>query len=170
MRTAVDLERWASGVRQFSRQDLHSGQRAMKPVEWKTYRTRFLVKAKQLGSNLTFVDSLGRQHSGRKGDYLVESSEGVLCIHPRQIFEDIYVSMSHLDETEIGEEKIGEPRMDRLQIEALDIEGVKLRAPIGRPQITEARTVRHDEAVRARRKFPQPCPDRRASGRRVGLM
>jgi hypothetical protein len=66
---------------------------AMKSGEWNTYRTRFLVKAKQLSSNLSFVDSLGRQHSGRKGDYLVESSEGVISIAPRQIFEDIYVVM-----------------------------------------------------------------------------
>ena len=65
----------------------------MKSEEWKTYRTRFLVKAKQLSSSLSFVDSLGRQHSGRKGDYLVESSEGVVSIAPRQIFEDIYVAM-----------------------------------------------------------------------------
>jgi hypothetical protein len=65
----------------------------MKSEEWKTYRTRFLVKAKQLGSSLSFVDNLGRQHSGRKGDYLVESSEGVISIAPRQIFEDIYVAM-----------------------------------------------------------------------------
>jgi len=65
----------------------------MKPVEWKTYRTRFLVKAKQLSSSLSFVDSLGRQHSGRKGDYLVESADGVVSIAPRQIFEDIYVAM-----------------------------------------------------------------------------
>ena len=63
----------------------------MKSREWKTYRTRFLVKAKQLNSSLTFVDALGRQHSGRKGDYLVESSEGVISIAPRRIFEDIYV-------------------------------------------------------------------------------
>jgi hypothetical protein len=70
-----------------------SGQRAMKSEDWKTYRTRFLVKAKQLSSSLSFVDSLGRQHSGRKGDYLVESSEGVVSIAPRQIFEDIYVAM-----------------------------------------------------------------------------
>lgn len=67
--------------------------RAMKPAEWKTYRTRFLVKAKQLSSSLSFVDTLGRQHSGRKGDYLVESSDGVISIAPRQIFEDIYVVM-----------------------------------------------------------------------------
>ncbi len=60
---------------------------------WITYRTRFLVKAKQLTSSLTFADALGRQHSGRKGDYLVESSDGVLRIAPRQIFEDIYVPL-----------------------------------------------------------------------------
>jgi hypothetical protein len=60
---------------------------------WITYRTRFLVKAKQLTASLTFTDALGRQHSGRKGDYLVESSDGVLRIAPRQIFEDIYVPL-----------------------------------------------------------------------------
>jgi hypothetical protein len=70
----------------------------MKPVEWKTYRTRFLVKAKQLNSNLSFVDPLGRQHSGRKGDYLVESSDGVISIAPRQIFEDIYVPILAAEE------------------------------------------------------------------------
>jgi hypothetical protein len=66
----------------------------MKTTEWKTYRTRFLVKAKQLSCSLSFTDSLGRQHSGRKGDYLVESSDGVISIAPRQIFEDIYVTMN----------------------------------------------------------------------------
>ena len=60
---------------------------------WTTYRTRFLVKAKQLTSSLTFTDDLGRIHSGRKGDYLVESSDGVLRIASRQIFEDIYVPL-----------------------------------------------------------------------------
>src|SRR5215470_3316068 len=65
----------------------------MKSDQWKTYRTRFLVKAKQLSSSLSFTDHLGRQHCGRKGDYLVESCDGVLCITPRQIFEDIYVPM-----------------------------------------------------------------------------
>src|SRR5205809_6654413 len=65
----------------------------MKSEDWKTYRTRFLVKAKQLSSALSFVDSLGRRHCGRKGDYLVESSDGVISIAPRQIFEDIYVTM-----------------------------------------------------------------------------
>src|ERR1700691_5276420 len=66
----------------------------MKPsTPWITYRTRFLVKAKQLTTSLTFIDLLGRPQSGRKGDYLVESSEGVLSIAPRQIFEDIYISL-----------------------------------------------------------------------------
>jgi hypothetical protein len=60
---------------------------------WITYRTRFLVKARQLSTSLAFTDDLGRLHSGRKGDYLVESSEGVLSIAPRQIFEDIYVAL-----------------------------------------------------------------------------
>ena len=60
---------------------------------WITYRTRFLVKAKQLTTSLAFTDVLGRQHSGRKGDYLVESSDGVLRVAPRQIFEDIYVPL-----------------------------------------------------------------------------
>ena len=60
---------------------------------WITYRTRFLVKAKQLTTSLAFTDDLGRLHSGRKGDYLVESSEGVLSIAPRQIFEDVYVAL-----------------------------------------------------------------------------
>ena len=67
----------------------------MKSPEWKTYRTRFLIKAKQLTSTLSFTDHLGRQHCGRKGDYLVESYEGVLSIAPRHIFEDIYVPMGH---------------------------------------------------------------------------
>jgi hypothetical protein len=65
----------------------------MKANPWITYRTRFLVKAKQLTTSLTFTDSLGRPHSGRKGDYLVESSDGILRIAPRQIFEDIYVPL-----------------------------------------------------------------------------
>jgi hypothetical protein len=60
---------------------------------WITYRTRFLVKARQLTISLSFTDALGRQQCGRKGDYLVESTEGILSIAPRQIFEDIYVPL-----------------------------------------------------------------------------
>lgn len=63
---------------------------------WTTYRTRFLVKAKQLTTSLTFLDALGRQHSGGNGDYLVAFSDGVLRIVSREFFEDVYVPM--LDE------------------------------------------------------------------------
>jgi hypothetical protein len=61
--------------------------------EWKTYRTRFLITAKQLDEPLTFVDAIGREHSGQKGDYLVLSSDGSRRIAPREIFEDVYVPM-----------------------------------------------------------------------------
>lgn len=65
----------------------------MKANSWNTYRTRFLVQAKQLTSGFTFIDALGRQHTGAKGDYIVEFSQGVLSIASRQIFEDIYVPL-----------------------------------------------------------------------------
>jgi hypothetical protein len=77
---------------------------------WITYRTRFLVQAKQLTTSLTFTDVLDRQHSGRKGDYLVESSDGVLRIAPRQIFEDIYVPL--LAEPQPASEPITPPRKE----------------------------------------------------------
>lgn len=65
--------------------------------EWTTYRTRFLIKAKQLDAPLTFIDAIGREHSGLKGDYLVQSPDGSRRIAPREIFEDIYVPMAQLD-------------------------------------------------------------------------
>lgn len=61
--------------------------------EWNVYRTRFLIKAKQLTQPLFFVDGLGREHSGKPGDYLVESSDGSRRIAPKAIFEDVYVVM-----------------------------------------------------------------------------
>ena len=65
---------------------------------WNTYRTRFLVRAKQLTEPLAFTDPLGREHHGRPGDYLVQSSEGLLRIAPREIFEDVYVVMEQQTE------------------------------------------------------------------------
>jgi hypothetical protein len=62
--------------------------------DWNVYRTRFLVRAKQLTEFVEFTDSLGRQHSGKPGDYLVQSSEGLLRVAPREIFEDVYVALS----------------------------------------------------------------------------
>jgi hypothetical protein len=61
--------------------------------EWQVYRTRFLIRARQLTGPLEFRDALGREHRGQRGDYLVESSDGTLRIAPREIFEDVYVTM-----------------------------------------------------------------------------
>ena len=60
---------------------------------WNIYRTRFLVRARQITQPLAFTDPLGREHRGVPGDYLVQSSEGLLRIAPRAIFEDVYVPM-----------------------------------------------------------------------------
>ena len=135
----------------------------MKSAEWKTYRTRFLVKAKQLSSNLSFTDHLGRQHCGRKGDYLVESNDGVLSITPRQIFEDIYVPMSaspgpsdrHSSESD-------EPLRDDLRFEPLQIEKIKTNFGDGGQQ-----RVTNVERMPRIRKSPQPV---RVTGSRLGLM
>ena len=63
------------------------------PTEWNIYRTRFLVKAKQLIQPISFTDALGREHHGETGDYLVEWSDGSRRVAPRKIFEDVYVPM-----------------------------------------------------------------------------
>jgi hypothetical protein len=73
--------------------------------EWKIYRTRFLVKARQLNQPLVFRDALGHEHRGQIGDYLVETSDGVRRIAPRKIFEDIYVA--------IGPAEANEPALRR---------------------------------------------------------
>jgi len=142
----------------------------MKTVEWKTYRTRFLVKAKQLSSGLSFTDHLGRQHCGRKGDYLVESSDGVLSIAPRQIFEDIYVPMSP-DENVSHEIEAAESDLNpagknpitlkRFRIEPLEIE--RITADKFTAQIPARRRTDHLDPSRGRRKSPQPFRATRAS-------
>jgi hypothetical protein len=122
---------------------------------WITYRTRFLVKGQQLTTSLTFIDLLGRQHCGRKGDYLVESSDGVLSIAPRQIFEDIYVPLrtdqnSAQDETS---EQPGfppeceTPRQDKTSRQFETVRQRETRTLSLPPHLT--------------RKSPQPYPDRR---------
>ena len=145
----------------------------MKSEQWKTYRTRFLVKAKQLSSSLSFVDHLGRQHCGRKGDYLVESSDGVLSIAPRRIFEDIYVPMSLHPEPGNGSQAIDEvtasdPRIDRLRFEPLEIDEVQLAKPPARERVDTRKVIAHESADRVRRKLPQSCRIRHSSG--LGLM
>jgi hypothetical protein len=74
---------------------LPSPKRMDAPVntDWNIYRTRFLVKAKQLTHPVSFIDALGREHSGQSGDYLVEWSDGSRRVAPREIFEDVYVPM-----------------------------------------------------------------------------
>lgn len=62
------------------------------PDDWKTYRTRFVVRAKQLTQPFTFIDINGHEHHGRPGDYVIESRDG-LRISRREIFEDVYVAM-----------------------------------------------------------------------------
>jgi hypothetical protein len=66
------------------------------PDDWKTYRTRFVVRAKQLTQPYTFTDVNGREHFGRPGDYLIESRDG-LRISRREIFEDVYIAMEACD-------------------------------------------------------------------------
>ena len=62
--------------------------------QWTVYRTRFLVRARKLSEALVFTDALGREQSGRHGDYLVESSDGIRRITTQAIFEDIYVPLA----------------------------------------------------------------------------
>ena len=126
--------------------------------EWKTYRTRFLVQAKQLTSALSFVDHLGRQHCGRKGDYLVESYDGVLSIAPRQIFEDIYVSMSNVPAATVEHQDVPthSQTLNLEKFEALQIETVRLaKFPRRRrTDISECSTTR---------KSPQPVRSTRSN-------
>ena len=62
--------------------------------DWNIYRTRFLIKAKKLTKPFKFVDALGREHQGKKGDYLMEWCDGMRRIAPKKIFEDVYVPMN----------------------------------------------------------------------------
>ena len=62
--------------------------------DWKIYRTRYLVKARQLTETTVVPDEIGRFQTGQPGDYLVECSDGSRRISPRHVFEDVYVEMS----------------------------------------------------------------------------
>src|SRR5271167_3565642 len=126
----------------------------MKPTTpWITYRTRFLVKAKQLTTSLTFVDLLGRHQSGRKGDYLVESVEGVLSIAPRQIFEDIYLPLQ-AGETPAPEEAQRQPSTAPEYEAAIEDE-------TSRQAATERQRETPTLPLHLARKSPQPYRDRR---------
>lgn len=145
----------------------------MKSVEWKTYRTRFLVKAKQLNSGLSFTDHLGRQHCGRKGDYLVESCDGVLSIAPRRIFEDIYVPMGlapcptpqRTDKDK--EDESSYSSRDNLRLASLRIEPLRVEKIKTSFRDDALDTIALEKAPRPHRKSPQPV---RVSSSRLGLM
>jgi hypothetical protein len=62
--------------------------------QWTVYRTRFLVRARQLTEPLVFTDALGREQSGRPGDYVVEFCDGITRITTQAIFEDVYVPLA----------------------------------------------------------------------------
>jgi hypothetical protein len=129
-------------------------------VPWITYRTRFLIKAKQLSTSLTFVDLLGRHQSGRKGDYLVESADGVLSIAPRQIFEDIYVPLQASqtpDQEETAQELTTQEPSPAQRYESQRENGTFQQAETKRQR--ELPTL----PLHLARKSPQPYRDRRSS-------
>ena len=125
------------------------------PNPWITYRTRFLVQAKQLTTSLAFTDVLGRQHSGRKGDYLVETSDGVLRIASRQIFEDIYVPLLAGETLEQNETPTQARTPQQQEILRQD--------ESSRHQISPHRLPKLSIPPHLARKSPQPYRDRRAS-------
>jgi hypothetical protein len=125
------------------------------PNPWITYRTRFLIKAKQLTTSLTFIDLLGRHQSGRKGDYLVESAEGVLSIAPRQIFEDIYVPL--LAGETLSPEQITDHPKTSPQYETMQPDKTFRPNEIRRQREMPALTI----PAHLARKLPQPDRDRR---------
>jgi hypothetical protein len=143
----------------------------MKSVEWKTYRTRFLVKAKQLNSSLSFIDHLGRQHCGRKGDYLVESCDGVLSIAPRRIFEDIYVPMGLTPDPPVRSTGSGEGDIDfngeNLRLASLRIEPLRIEKIKSNFRGEAYGSIPLDKTPRTTRKSPQSV---RVSSPRLGLM
>jgi hypothetical protein len=143
----------------------------MKSVEWKTYRTRFLVKAKQLNSGLSFTDHLGRQHCGRKGDYLVESCDGVLSITPRRIFEDIYVPMGlapdPIPQRTDKEDQNSASSRDNLRLASLRIEPLRIERIKTSFRDDAFAAFAPEKTPRPHRKSPQPV---RVSPSRLGLM
>jgi len=77
--------------------------------DWQTYRTRFTVRARILTAPLSFVDALGREQNGKRGDYLVESN-GMVTIASRNIFEDVYIA---LDPSQASAETTGVVRREQ---------------------------------------------------------
>ncbi len=93
------------------------------PSEWQVYRTRFLITARQLTEPLVFLDFLGREHRGRPGDYLVESSDGTRRIAAREIFEDIYVLLEGGGSTGSSQPRLGRSRKSVVAASAIALHG-----------------------------------------------
>jgi hypothetical protein len=81
--------------------------------QWTLYRTRFLVRARQLTEPLVFTDALGREQSGQAGDYFVETSEGVQRITAKILFEDIYVPLGLTTRARDGAPDVAVQRVSR---------------------------------------------------------
>jgi hypothetical protein len=116
--------------------------------DWNIYRTRFLIKARQLDTPLIFTDPLGREHRGGKGDYLVESSDGLQRIAPREIFEDIYVPMG----------SAGDSRPSPF-VPELDFHSqapVRESHPVRSQPLTSHPPSQSRQSVQGRPSFPQP--------------
>jgi hypothetical protein len=60
---------------------------------WQFYRPRSRVKARRLTKPLVFVDVFGHEHRGNTGDYLVEWSDGMFRIAPRELIEENYIRL-----------------------------------------------------------------------------
>src|SRR5690348_2974072 len=80
---------------------------------WKVYRSKLLIKAKQLTHPLTFIDALGREHRGQPGDYLMEWSKGLLRIVPQEFFEDAYIPLKSTTSGTMSQPN-GRPRRNTL--------------------------------------------------------
>jgi hypothetical protein len=95
-------------------------------TDWNIYRTRFLIKAKQLQQPLMFVDALGREQRGQQGDYLTEWSGGVRRIVPREFFEDVYVPL----EPAGAQPRLAEPKRapHRASLHPSERDGGRMRA------------------------------------------
>lgn len=121
-------------------------------TDWTTYRTRFLIRAKQLDQALSFVDCLGREHSGQPGDYLVLSSDGSTRIAPREIFEDIYVPIDGPVDPQPEGDRIASPSLAyRTTASATQLGmGHATARPNVQPKTSPSPTLRSHQTLRRR--------------------
>jgi hypothetical protein len=95
--------------------------------QWIVYRTRFLVRARQLTEPLVFTNAVGREQYGEPGDYLVEFSDGIRRITTQALFEDIYVPITEPYEANLREIQRRQPGWNEM----------KNPVPEGRPDLAQ---------------------------------